>query len=165
MYRFYCCNFTSELWLENQDLRLKSENLRHHAWDLKSEIWDWRVGSVSIESHVKWSYHDKRWMYHWMCYCKMKLISYFTTWSNKNLSIEYMLSYSYLRISIPRTGLWSKPGLDPLWVLAMWPSLLYHLWHHSCPDQLSTDIAVQQTNQCLMFLTHWLLSWGMHTKE
>ena len=41
----------------------------------------------------------------------------------KNLFVEYMLSYSYLRISIQRAGLWSKPGLNLLLVLAIWPSL------------------------------------------
>ena len=34
-----------------------------------------------------------------------------------------MWNYSYLRICIPRTRLWSEPGLNLLWVLVTWPSL------------------------------------------
>ena len=86
-------------------LYIKSYDLRTETWDLG--VRDWEIDS---ENPVKWSYQDKRWRHYQMHYCKMKLISYFKTWINKNLSIEYVLSYSYLQISIPRTGMWSCKG-------------------------------------------------------
>ena len=85
------------------------------------------------------------------------LLLLFRLLSMENLFTKHTSNHSYLRISIPKTGLWSKPGLNLLWSQTHDLAFLYHLWCHKYPDKsammllqhrpISIDVTILQTNQ------------------
>ena len=142
-----CCSFTSD------------PELRHDNWECW-EHWDLRIIKIQnlrIESqgrepcNIKWLWWNKciaRWSitkWNWL----PTLLLLFRLLLIENLFTKYVSSHSYLGISIPKMGLWSKPGLNSIWVLDPWSGLFVTFMMSQIPWSISIDVTSMQTNQCL----------------